>query len=335
MKRFKIQPIKSWYTDPNTTQRQQGRFLSQSVEAFFHNDYHTGDTQLRTQFGTVENIITTLKNQFEDVNIATLERTSNLFISILQADLPKILSKVEKQRLTVCVVPRAKRQDFYQQNQLLFKSSVRQAVSTLSNFDDGTDFILRHTNTRTTHLDRSGYGGDGNLPYPNITKDTCNISNSVNGRDILLIDDLYTESVNIDEDCLQALLDSGANSVYFYSLGRTKPQNIYNDNNRFKLFKDTLKETFSLVSQGYYLEQIAQSRGISYSTIVLHIIEISNILGSDFALPYKPNDGILCAVKNSIDRIGSNRHLKPIYEDLNGQISYDEIRLSLLFIDEM
>ncbi|AXR99002.1 hypothetical protein AAX10_10080 [Moraxella bovoculi] len=283
----------------------------------------------------MENIITTLKNQFEDTNIITLERVSNLFISILQTDLPKILSKVEKQRLTVCVVPRAKRQDFYQPNQLLFKSSVKQAVSTLNNFDDGTDFILRHTNTRTTHLDRSGYGGDGDLPYPNITKDTCHISNAVNGRDILLIDDLYTESVNIDEDCLQALLDNGANSVYFYSLGRTKAQNIYNDNNMFKLFNNTLKETFLLASQGYHLEQMAQSRGVTQSTIVLNIIDISNILGSDFALPYKPSDEIVYTVKNSVNKIGSDRRLKPIYEDLNGQVSYDEIRLSLLFIDEM
>lgn len=335
MKRFKIQPINSWYTDKNTTQRQQGKFLSQSVEAFFHHDYHTGNSQVRTQFGTVENIITTLKNQFENVHPAVLERTSNLFVSILQTDLPKILSKVEKQRLTVCVVPRAKQQDSYQKNQLLFKSSVRQAISTLNNFDDGTDFIIRHTNTRTTHLDKSGYGGDGDLPYPNITKDTCHISNAVNGKDILLIDDLYTESVNIDEDCLQALLDSGANSVYFYSLGRTKSQNIYNENNKFKLPNSTLREIFLLVSQGHNLAQIAQSRGLSQSTIISHIVDISNILGSDFAIPYQPNNEILYAVKNSVHKIGSDKYLKPIYEDLNGQVSYDEIRLSLLFIDEV
>lgn len=335
MKRFRIQPIKSWYTNKTTSQRQQGQFLSQSVEAFFHHDYHTGNSQVRTQFGTVENIITTLKNQFEDVHPVALERTSNLFVSILQTDLPKILSKVEKQRLTVCVVPRAKQQDFYQKNQLLFKSSVKQAVSTLNNFDDGTDFILRHTNTRTTHLDKSGYGGDGDLPYPNITKDTCHISNAVNGRDILLIDDLYTESVNIDEDCLQALLDSGANSVYFYSLGRTKSKNIYNENNKFKLPNGTLRETFLLISQGHNLAQIAQVRGFNQSTITSHIVDISNILGSDFAIPYQPNNEILCAVKNSVHKIGSDKYLKPIYEDLNGQVSYDEIRLSLLFIDEI
>jgi hypothetical protein len=84
---------------------------------------------------------------------------------------------------------------------------------------------MRHTNTRTTHLDRNGEGGDGNLPYPGITKDTCTISGQAKYKDILLIDDLYTKSVNIDEDAIQALLDKGANSVTFYSIGKTVSRN--------------------------------------------------------------------------------------------------------------
>ena len=54
-----------------------------------------------------------------------------------------------------------------------------------------------------------------------MTKDTCSISDDVIGKDILLIDDLYTKTVNIDEDCIQALLDKGARSVIFYSIGKT------------------------------------------------------------------------------------------------------------------
>jgi hypothetical protein len=36
-----------------------------------------------------------------------------------------------------------------------------------------------------------------------------------------LIDDVYTRTVNIDEDMVQALLSSGANSVTFYAIGKT------------------------------------------------------------------------------------------------------------------
>ena len=66
-----------------------------------------------------------------------------------------------------------------------------------------------------------GHGGDGELPYAGITKDTCNISAGIRGKDILLIDDIYTKGVNIDEDAIQALLDNGARRVYFYAVGKT------------------------------------------------------------------------------------------------------------------
>jgi phosphoribosylpyrophosphate synthetase len=70
-------------------------------------------------------------------------------------------------------------------------------------------------------MNRSGHGGNGDLPYPGITKNTCTISENVRGKNILLIDDLYTKTVNIDEDAIQALLDKGARSVVFYAVGKT------------------------------------------------------------------------------------------------------------------
>src|SRR5690606_27015264 len=114
--------------------------------------------------------------------------------SIIRQDLSQILQQVGKNNLTVCVVPRSKMEGYYRADQLLFRAVISDVVAQMSNFENGTNFIVRHTNTRTTHLDRNGQGGDGNLPYPGITKDTCTISEQVNGRDVLLIDDLYTKS---------------------------------------------------------------------------------------------------------------------------------------------
>jgi hypoxanthine-guanine phosphoribosyltransferase len=68
------------------------------------------------------------------------------------------------------------------------------------------------------------YGGDGDMPYPGITKHTCKISNEVKGKDILLIDDIYTRTINIDEDAIEALLEKRAKSVVFYSVAKTKPK---------------------------------------------------------------------------------------------------------------
>lgn len=224
MNHFKIVPKQSWYINPTTNTRQCGIFIHHTIDAYYHSDYQSGNSERRQTIGTVENIITTLKNQFKDKSKDMLIKAGNSLIQILKTDLPQILVKTGKNNLTVCVVPRSKAESTYSPNQLVFKLAVKIAIDKLNGFIDGTTYIVRHTNTRTTHLDRSGYGGDGDLPYPGITKNTCTISANVRGKDILLIDDLYTETVNIDEDAIQALLDNGANSVVFYSLGKTAPR---------------------------------------------------------------------------------------------------------------
>ena len=226
MNSFTILPNISWFTNPTTKTRQHGNFISKSINAYYHSGYQGGNSERRETIGTVENIITTLKNQFQDKSRDVLIEAQNHLIQILKNDLPNILQKTGKKNLTVCVIPRAKAETTYVPNQLLFKQAVNITISKLNDFSDGTNYIIRHTNTRTTHLDKSGYGGDGDLPYPGITKKTCTISDNVRGKDILLVDDLYTETVNIDEDAIQALLDKGANSVVFYSLGKTVSRTV-------------------------------------------------------------------------------------------------------------
>ena len=196
-------------------------YLKQEIQAFYHSDYHGGDAELRNTIGTTENIICTLKNQFQDKSNEVLNQAVNNLIQILKIELPEILKKTGKNNLTVCLIPRAKALTYYSANQLVFKKALSLLISKLNGFSDGINFIIRHTDTKTTHLERSGYGGTGKLPYIGITKETCTISDNVKGKDILLIDDLYTRTVNIDEDAIQALLDKGAKSVVFYSLGKT------------------------------------------------------------------------------------------------------------------
>jgi hypothetical protein len=146
--------------------------------------------------------------------------------NVLLADLPEVLLALKINSLTACSVPRAKTN--YHSNQQLFKTTVSNVLNQLSSFHDGTGYIIRNTNTRTTHLplNTPNYNNDGEKPYPGITTDTCNISNEVRDKDILLIDDIFTQRVNIDEDAIQALIDSEANSVVFYAVARTV-------NNRF------------------------------------------------------------------------------------------------------
>ena len=193
-------------------------YLQQDIRAF----YHTGYVGYRNQGNP--DYINTLKNTYGSFSKATLNRAVQELENVLLEDLPQIIQKLRLNTLTVCVVPRAKAN--YQANQLLFKSTVRNVVNRLNGFRNGTDYISRHTNTKTTHLPSTtpNYNNDGPAPYPEITNETCKISDNVRARDILLIDDLYTRTVNIDEDAIQAMLNNGANSVTFYAVGRT----VYN-----------------------------------------------------------------------------------------------------------
>ena len=193
--------------------------LKQDIITFYHSDYQGGGNWRMS--GTIENLICTFKNDITPYTQQTLINAAKRLALILKEDMPEILRLSGKKSLRVCVVPRAKRENSYRKNQLYLRATIQFVTQRLDGFIDGTHDIIRHTDTSTTHLARSGHGGAGELPYVGITKDTCNISDDVIGQDILLIDDLYTKTVNIDEDCIQALLDKGARSVIFYSIGKT------------------------------------------------------------------------------------------------------------------
>ena len=200
----------------------QNQYLSQNIRAFYHTDF--GGIQLPNN----PNYLYKLKNDphhnWSDYRLLEAQQD---FLRVLLLDLPEILLHINKNPLTVCVVPRAKAENTYNPNQLLFKANVRNAVNLLgNNIIDGTNYIERHTNTKTTHIRQAieGYINDGSIPYVGITNATCLISNDVIDKDILLIDDIYTRTVNIDEDAIQSLLDKGANSVSFYAIGKT----VYN-----------------------------------------------------------------------------------------------------------
>ncbi len=196
---------------------EKNNFLTKNIQGFYH-----------THFGGVDlpnnpNFLYKLKNDIHhNWTIDQLKIAMKEFANILSIDLPEIQTHLGIQALTICVVPRSKADNSYHQNQLLFKATVKQIVNKLG-LIDGTSYITRHTNTKTTHLRRpmEGFNNDGDLPYVGITNATCNILNDVNGKDILLIDDIYTKTVNIDEDAIQSLISKGANSVSFYAIGNT------------------------------------------------------------------------------------------------------------------
>ncbi|AQX00106.1 phosphoribosyltransferase [Elizabethkingia anophelis] len=194
-------------------------YLTKDISGFYHTDFGGFDMPGNPNF------LYKLKNDpHHNWSAYRLEESQRELLQILLTDLPKILKEIDKDSLTVCVVPRSKAEASYNANQLLFKATVKHAVNRLgSEFIDGTNFVQRHTNTKTTHLRKpmEGFENDGHDPYPGISLKTCDFSDDIQGRNILLIDDIYTKTVNIDEDMIEAFLKRGAKSVTFYAIGHT------------------------------------------------------------------------------------------------------------------
>ena len=198
-------------------------FLNRDVQGYYHSIY---EGMYSNNFAHPIHI-NYLKNDLLKYSDDFLKQASQKLLENLDEDLFKIF-RYEMKDLYICVVPRAKPENFYEPSQLLFKETIRTFVDTFPAsffFYNGLDFIKRIEETCTTHLRKisvtyKGKQSDkGKSPYPGISKDTCLFSPEIKGKDILLIDDLYTHSVCIDEDMIQALYDNGATSVCFYSIG--------------------------------------------------------------------------------------------------------------------
>jgi hypothetical protein len=201
-------------------------FLNKNIKGFYHTDYVGYRKPGNPDF------INVLKNTFNSSSASVLNQAVAELKNILVEDWDSLVWDISYP-LAISVVPRAKVN--YSPKQLLFKTTISAVIremnikwwgneSSENSFIDGTNYILRHANTRTTHLplNTPNYNNDGNSPYPGITKATCKISNEVRGKNIILIDDIYTKSINIDEDAIQALLDNGAKSVIFYAVAKTQ-----------------------------------------------------------------------------------------------------------------
>ena len=186
--------------------------------------------QLYTGFNRPGNpdFLNTLKNTFGKTSQSDLNDAMHSVILNLEWDIPYIIRQ-ENIFDCVCVgIPRAKAFKSYTRTQTMLNEGIKIAIKKIRGISDGTGCIIREKDTRTTHLNKAAQEGrisnnTGDMPYPGITKDTCSIrSDMIRDKCVLLIDDIYTPSVNIDEDCIQALLDNGAKKVVFYSIGYTQ-----------------------------------------------------------------------------------------------------------------
>ncbi len=190
-------------------------FLSRGpVEAWYSTPY------LKFKEPGNPDYLNVLKNLRNDVSADQLSQAVATLRQVLQADLPLIQRAIGSQ-LSVACVPRSKAN--MHESQLLFSRTVSEVVAKTAELFDSKRAITRVDDTRMTHvpIDKSDSWNHGKAPYPGITRDTCEIDSRVYDRILLLVDDIYTPGVNIDEDAIQALYDEGAHTVFFYSVAKT------------------------------------------------------------------------------------------------------------------
>ncbi len=102
--------------------------------------------------------------------------------------------------------------------------------------------------------------------------------------------------------------------------------------------KSTYLITKQLIDKDYSLKEIAKERELSIGTISTHLIRISDLYPQTNLSRFKPDKKILSKVKkarNDILKANPKENtisLKPIFESLNGEVSYQDIKLALVFI---
>ncbi|MHA7130621.1 DNA helicase RecQ [Algoriphagus namhaensis] len=93
----------------------------------------------------------------------------------------------------------------------------------------------------------------------------------------------------------------------------------------------TILETFDLYKQGLSPEEIAAKRNLQVTTIYSHLSQLYTE-GKEVDLEKFVSKDIVEKVRAAFNDLGKNTELKPIFEKLNEQVSYGEIRMSLTLI---
>lgn len=212
--------FKSFTADQKFFTIKKNNYLSIDVRAFRHCEYK-GYKSVQNP-----NFILAFKNLYSQQKEEILQKASSILFNILCSDFESFFDfnygEFNKSNLLMVCVPRSRAENELMQEQKVFRETVKKFALSHKHIGDGTSAIIRTKSTQTTHLSRSNEATDGASPYVGITKDTCRIDKDmIQGKTIILVDDIYTKSVNVIEDCIQALLDNGAYAVFVYVVAET------------------------------------------------------------------------------------------------------------------
>ncbi|UAM97057.1 DNA helicase RecQ [Polaribacter litorisediminis] len=95
----------------------------------------------------------------------------------------------------------------------------------------------------------------------------------------------------------------------------------------------TTQKTFNLFKEGLHPAEIAERRNLSITTIFSHLSQLFTE-GKEIELEKYVTKQTVDQVRVLFNELGRKMELKPIYDKLNEQVSYSEIRLSIALIQK-
>lgn len=195
-------------------------FLKHNIEAYYNRDYIGYGKDGNPDF------LNEIKDIFGTKYIKKINEAYEEVKDVFKGDLQQLHEIKKGEEFVVICVPRSK--SSFSEKQQYFRKAISDVVEELNlpNITNGCNAVTRIKDTKTTHMrqkDIPNFKNDQEPPYIGITKDTCKFKlDKIKGRNIILVDDIYTSGVNVDEDCIEALYDYGAKEVLLYTIAKTK-----------------------------------------------------------------------------------------------------------------
>ena len=93
----------------------------------------------------------------------------------------------------------------------------------------------------------------------------------------------------------------------------------------------TIQKTFNLYNSGLNPAEIAEERSLSITTIFSHLSQLY-MEGKNVNLEKLVDKKVVDKVRVAFNELDRKIELKPIYDKLNEEVSYGEIRLSITLI---
>ncbi|MBL4624179.1 MAG: AAA family ATPase [Flavobacteriales bacterium] len=136
-------------------------------------------------------------------------------------------------------------------------------------------------------------------------------------------------------------LASQAKNFVEYCGGITDPTEIEKRGKKLKQkasTKSTYEITKEYVEKGFSISEIAHDRGMASSSIITHLIKLHAQYPKLDLKQYKPKPAQLKKIKPVYDKLIKNKpkdepvRLTPLFKDLKGEYTFEEIKLALLFL---